>query len=202
MAKRSTLTRIVGSELHPRGLEIARLRLSDERAEWIQMDARAIPAFEEFDLIGAYDVIEHIEEDETVLRQAHDSLRPGGGIIITVPQHPWLWSATDVVSHHVRRYRRGELESKLRAADFEILASSSFTSVLLLPMIVARILTRTRSSSPSKLINEHEARPGPAANWLLMLLLDLEVSATLHDIRWPAGGSRVVVARKREKMLS
>lgn len=197
MAQRSTLTRIAGSELHPRGLEIARQRLPGERAEWIQMDARAIPAFEEFDLIGAYDVIEHIEEDETVLRQAHDGLRPGGGIMITVPQHPWLWSATDDVAHHVRRYRRGELEGKLQAIGFEILASTSYTSVLLPAMIAARMLGKLRGRGPSTdAVNEGELRPRPAINRLMERLLQLEVSATLHGMRWPVGGSRVVAARR------
>ena len=197
MAERSTLTRIVGSELHPRGLEIAQQRLPNGRAEWIQMDARAIPAFEEFDLIGAYDVIEHIDEDETVLRQAYDSLRPGGGIIITVPQHPWLWSATDDVAHHVRRYRLGELERKLRAAGFEILASTSYTSVLLPAMTAARILGKLRGPAPSTgAVNEGELRPRAAVNQLLERLLQFEVSATLRGVRWPIGGSRVVAARK------
>ena len=79
MAKRTTLTRIAGSELHPRGLEIARQRLPDDRAEWIQMDACAIPAFEEFDLIGAYDVIEHIEEDERYSNRLMRACVPAAG---------------------------------------------------------------------------------------------------------------------------
>jgi SAM-dependent methyltransferase len=197
MAERSTLTRIVGSELHPRGLEIARGRVPNGRAEWIQMDARAIPAWEEFDLVGAYDVIEHIEEDETVLRQAHDSLRPGGGIIITVPQHPWLWSATDDVAHHVRRYRLGEIEGKLRAAGFEIVASTSYTSVLLPIMMAARMLSKVRGQvSSAGAVNKGELRPGQMTNQLMEWLLQLEVAATFRGVRWPVGGSRVVAARR------
>ena len=199
MAQRLTLTRIVGSELHPQGLNIARRRAPDGRVEWAQMDARAIPARAEFDLVGAYDVVEHIEEDETVLRQAHDALRPGGGIIVAVPQHPWLWSATDDAAHHVRRYRRGELEGKLRMAGFEILASTSYTSVLLPPMMMARMLGKRRGrGSSSAMVNDDEMQPGPVANSLMKLILHLEVSATLHGMRWPVGGSRVVVARKAQ----
>jgi SAM-dependent methyltransferase len=199
MARHPMLTRVVGSELHPRGLEIARRRLPAGRVEWIQMDARAVPAQKEFDLIGAYDVIEHIDEDETVLREAHNALRPGGGIIIAVPQHPWLWSATDDVAHHVRRYRRGELEAKLRNAGFQILVSTSYTSVLLPPMIVARMLGKLRGrGSSSVAVNDNELRPPSAMNKLMKSLLNMEVSAALRGIRWPVGGSRLVVARNAE----
>lgn len=76
------------------------------RAACAQMDARAIPAEAVFDLIGAFDVIEHIEEDEAALAAIHRALAPGGVAIIAVPQHPWLWSEADDVAHHARRYSR------------------------------------------------------------------------------------------------
>ena len=101
--------RLVGSELHPSGMKIARQRLG-ARAELVQMDARVIPASNAFDVIGAFDVIEHIEDDEMVLQAMHGALRKRGGIVVAVPQHPALWSAADEMAHHVRRYRRGELE--------------------------------------------------------------------------------------------
>lgn len=66
------------------------------------MDARRIPFEGEFDVIGAFDVLEHIEEDERVLGQLNAALRSGGGIIATVPQHQWLWSEMDTVSGHRR----------------------------------------------------------------------------------------------------
>jgi len=101
---------LIGSELHPEGIAIAGRRLG-QGVTLLQFDARAIPAREEFDVVGAFDVIEHIPEDETVLRAMRTCLRPGGGAIVTVPQHPWLWSPFDDAAHHCRRYRRGELEA-------------------------------------------------------------------------------------------
>lgn len=59
-----------------------------------------------FDVIGAFDVIEHIEEDEKVLANLARAIVPGGALLITVPQHRWLWSATDDYACHVRRYTR------------------------------------------------------------------------------------------------
>jgi len=144
LSKARRWRRIAGSELHPSGLKVARKRLGPA-VELVQMDARAIPAESAFDVIGAFDVIEHIREDEQVLHAMHRSLRPGGGIIVAVPQHPWLWSAADVLGHHVRRYRRGELEAKIRNAGFRILFSASYNSLLLPLMAASRIAERLSS---------------------------------------------------------
>src|SRR5256885_5971524 len=102
--------RLAGSELHPSGLSHARQRLR-HGVEFVQMDARHIPAREAFDLTGAFDVIEHIAEDEAVLCELRGATRPGGGVIIAVPQHPWMWSRADDVAFHQRRYAKGELEA-------------------------------------------------------------------------------------------
>ena len=90
-------------------------------AEWLQMDARSLPVREEFDLLGCYDVLEHVQDDGAVLEEVYAALRPGGGAILAVPQHPMLWSALDERVHHVRRYRRDELEKKAKAAGFRVL---------------------------------------------------------------------------------
>lgn len=123
---------VSGSEIFLEGLSFASQRLPD--ADLFQMDARQIPFESQFDLVGAFDVVEHIKEDEQVLDQIREALNPGGGAIFTVPQHPALWSAQDERACHVRRYQRHELTDKLEAAGFRILFSSSFVS-LLLPML-------------------------------------------------------------------
>jgi SAM-dependent methyltransferase len=182
--------RLVGSELHPAGLAHARKRLPSE-AEFVQMDARDIPAVGVFDLAGAFDVIEHIADDEAVLRGLRAATQTGGGCIIAVPQHPWLWSRADEVAHHVRRYRRGELETKLRRNGFEVLFSSSFTA-LLLPFMAASRLTRNNKHGDQ---DAYEFRLSPTANRVFLEILRAEVRTTLGGVRWPAGGSRIVVGR-------
>src|SRR5262245_12800338 len=96
--------RLVGSELLVRGLHEAKRRLPD--VQFLQMDARRIPFESEFNVIGAFDVLEHIEDDRGVLREMHRALADGGGIVVTVPQHRWLWSGFDEYSGHKRRYTR------------------------------------------------------------------------------------------------
>lgn len=188
MAESRTWERLAGTELHTSGLKHARKRLPAE-VELVQMDARDIPAAGVFDLTGAFDVIEHIAEDEAVLRGLRAATETGGGTIITVPQHPWLWSRADEFAHHQRRYRRGELEKKLRRNGFEVLFSSSFTA-LLLPLMVA---SRLRPSKANE--DAYEFKLNSTVNQIFLKTLRAEVAMTLAGVRWAAGGSRVVVGR-------
>jgi SAM-dependent methyltransferase len=183
--------RLVGSELHPSGLTYARKRLPPE-VEFVQMDARQIPAVGVFDLTGAFDVIEHIGDDEGVLREMREATRTGGGTIIAVPQHPWLWSRADDIAHHERRYRRGELEAKLLRNGFEVVFSSSFTALLLPLMAASRLKGRGNKTDDDAF---REFRLSRHVNDVFIATLRAEIRMTLAGWRWPAGGSRIVVGR-------
>jgi SAM-dependent methyltransferase len=183
--------RMVGSELHPAGLAHARQRLL-VGVEFVQMDARNIPASGVFDLTGAFDVIEHIADDEGVLRGLRAATQTGGGTLIAVPQHPWLWSRADDMAYHQRRYRRGELEAKLRRNGFQVLYSSSFTA-LLLPLMVASRL-KSRHSEQDNEVNR-EFMVNRHVNRLFTAILRAEVRMTMAGMNWPLGGSRIVVGR-------
>jgi SAM-dependent methyltransferase len=184
---------LVGADLHPTGLRHARSRLP-LNVELVQMDARAIPAVNAFDLTGAFDIVEHVAEDEAVLRGLRRATATGGGTIIAVPQHPSLWSRADQIAHHQRRYRLGELEAKLERNGFEIVFSSSFTAVLLPLMAASRVKARmTPDSADSDF--QRELSLGSRINGMLTAILRAEVRLTLAGLRWPLGGSRVVVAR-------
>ncbi|MCK1341048.1 class I SAM-dependent methyltransferase [Bradyrhizobium sp. 38] len=182
--------RLVGSELHPSGLTFARTRLP--QVEFVQMDARHIPARGAFDLVGAFDVIEHIADDEGVLRAIRAATVDGGGIIVAVPQHPWLWSRADEIAYHERRYRRGELEEKMRRNGYEVLFSSSYTSLLLPVMVASRLMSRGKPGTEEV---EREFTLDPRVNGIFSAILRAEVTMTLAGLRWPVGGSRVVVGR-------
>jgi SAM-dependent methyltransferase len=182
---------LYGSEVFSAGLGFAARRV--ERAGFMQMDGRNIPYEDEFDVVGAFDVIEHIVEDEVVLAQMCRALKPGGGLLLTVPQHPWLWSEADRYACHVRRYTAGELHSKVERAGFEIVRSTSFVS-LLLPAMLA---SRRRAAGDKAFDPVDEFRIGRAANRVLEGVLAVERFAIRAGISLPAGGSRLLVARRR-----
>jgi SAM-dependent methyltransferase len=184
--------RLCGSELHEQGPGFARQRLNGT-AELIQMDAREIPEqYGNMDVIGAFDVLEHIPEDEAVLRGIRRALKPGGGLMITVPQHQWLWPHVDEVAHHVRSYSANELHAKIKDAGFDLIFSSSCTFTLLPAMMLSRLASRGARETAAA----SEFAVSKPVNALFRVILDSEVALTLAGSRFPAGGSRVVVARK------
>jgi SAM-dependent methyltransferase len=185
--------RLVGSELHSSALRNARKRLP-KGAELVQMDARKIPARHAFDFVGAFDVLEHIEEDEAVLGAIAGAVKPGGCVMLAVPQHPSLWSGADDAAYHVRRYRRGELEAKVERAGLEVLHSTSYVALLLPLMMLSRVADRSRRGDASSILRR-EFEISAAMNAILGLITKAEVTATLQGLRWPAGGSRIVVAK-------
>jgi SAM-dependent methyltransferase len=182
----SGLRRVVGAEGHAEGLAFAARRAPG--AELIQLDARRIPFREEFDVVAAFDVIEHIDEDEEVLRAMHAACRRGGGVLITVPQHAWLWSRRDEFAGHRRRYARSELLRKVAAAGFTRPWASSFVSLLLPLMVLAR---RRKQFSASG-----ELEIGAAANRVLGAVMALERGLIRGGVSLPAGGSLLVAAHK------
>jgi len=188
VGRRDPRMRLVGSELLTRGLHEARRRLPG--VELLQMDARRIPFTSEFDVIGAFDVIEHIDDDETVLAQMQAAVVPGGGIIITVPQHPWLWSAFDEFSGHRRRYTRRELVTKLSAAGFTLVRVTSFTSFLLPLLIAAR--RRRRAVDLGR-----ELTVSSGLNRALLGIGALERAVIRAGASLPLGGSLLAVGVRR-----
>ena len=179
-----------GTELFPEGLAIAARRIKD--VEFLQMDAGAIPFVDHFDALGAFDVLEHIAEDEAVLAQFQQALRPGGWLLLTVPQHDWLWSRNDDHARHQRRYSRTLLEEKVKRSGFTVVRATSFVSFLL-PLL---ILSRWRRDARKAFDPLAEYRlPG----WLqrvLEAILAVEFAFIRLGVDWPAGGSLLLIARK------
>jgi SAM-dependent methyltransferase len=182
--------RLAGSEIFADGLAIAKARLPN--VALYQMDARRIPFEREFDVVGAFDVLEHITEDQKVLVQMFNAAQPGGGLLVTVPQHPFLWSASDDHAMHQRRYNRAELRRKVESAGFQIQRITSFNS-LLLPLMIWSRLRRT---------DNHDFQPwrefeiGPTLNKTLKNILKFERMLLKAGASFPAGGSLLLVGRK------
>ena len=95
-----------------------------------------------YDLIAILDVLEHIEEDRAALVSMAAKLKPGGRILITVPAHPWMWSAHDVVNHHKRRYTHRTLRKVVAEAGLKLDMVSWFNSLLFPLAAAARVAGR------------------------------------------------------------
>ena len=181
---------LAGSEIFVQGLSFARQRLPD--ADLMQMDARNIPFSEEFDAVGAFDVLEHIAEDEVVLHEIFRTLKPGGGLLVTVPQHMFLWSATDEEACHARRYSASELRTKVERAGFEVLRQTSFVSLLLPAMLLTRRKKKIRQDS----IGSCELQLPKLLGSVLENVMRCEFLAIRAGCSFPAGGSLLLLARK------
>lgn len=184
---------LFGSEIFIEGLKHASPRLPT--VTLMQMDARHIPYKDEFDVICAFDVLEHIKEDEAVLHQINRSLHLGGHLIMTVPQHQWLWSAVDEHACHVRRYSANDLHNKIRLSGFELERSTSFVSLLLPAMIISRLSKRLKKSSAKKSSTSELCIPS-WLNTFFFICLQIEMFFIKLGINFAAGGSRLLVAKK------
>lgn len=179
------------SEIFTAGLGFAAERVPS--AAFMQMDARRIPFREEFDVVGAFDVVEHIKEDEAVLAQAYKALKPGGHLLMTVPQHAWLWSPSDDYARHERRYSAAELHEKVCAAGFRLRCSTSFVSLLLPLMLISRLNSKSKHEPYDP---TDEFKLSTWMNAAFYRVMAIERGMIKLGVHFPVGGSRLLVVQK------
>ena len=75
---------------------------------------------DEVDLIFSSNVLEHIEDDVSVLRAFNQKLCPNGKLFLYLPAHMFLWSKLDESVGHYRRYVFKELKEKCKYTGFKI----------------------------------------------------------------------------------
>lgn len=142
-----------------------------------------------FDLIAVLDVVEHIADDVGALRAMGTCLKPGGQILITVPAHPWMWSAHDVVNHHQRRYTKPALARAIADAGLTHSGLLYFNSLLFPLAAAARIAGRLSGREDSD-----DAPPPAPLNALFEGIFGLE-RHLLGRIPLPPGVSIITLAR-------
>jgi len=189
IAKAFPKLELEASEYFEEGLVFARQRLP--RCQFRLLDAISMSDESIYDCIGSFDVIEHIGSDQIVLLNFYRALRRGGFLLLTVPQHPWLWSSADDYARHVRRYTVTELRRKVLHAGFQIDYCTSFVSLLLALMALQRLLSRKHNYNP-----EYEFKINPFLNLVLYLVMRFELILLRLGLRFPAGGSLLLLARK------
>jgi SAM-dependent methyltransferase len=193
---------VVGMDLFAEGLAFARTRTS---CPLVQGDLEQPGFGVQFDLIGAFDVVEHLSDDLQVFRSIHSMLKPSGVLLLTVPAHQSLWSYFDEGSHHCRRYEPADLRRKLNQTGYEIEFLSEFmASIYPLLWLVRRVRslhrgTRNSDSADSDFaLSLEELRIVPVLNELLTFVLMQEAKLIKSRLALPFGSSLVVAARRMQ----
>jgi SAM-dependent methyltransferase len=190
---------VVGMDLHEEGLRYARQRLG--AAMLVRADAAHPPFSVGFDVVGLFDVLEHLDEDVSVLRSLRELLGPGGALLLTVPANPSLWSYFDVAAHHRRRYEEKDLRAKLLAAELSVEYLTPYMTVLHPVLWAGRRFAAGRSggsADPAEAWNvaKSDLKIRPISGALLGFLLDQEVRFLQRRQRLPIGASLLAVARR------
>lgn len=159
--------------------------------ELVQADIRALPFDAEFDVVGAFDVLEHVPDHEAVMQQLVRATKPGGGVIVTVPQHQRLWSRFDDYAGHQRRYSRRELVDLIEGADLRVERVTSFVSLLLPAVWASRLALDRNSDDPTS-----EYCISPLTNRIGRAVMSVERALIRAGMSFPAGGSLLAVARR------
>jgi SAM-dependent methyltransferase len=190
---------VVGMDLFEEGLRYARCRTS---CALVQGDIHSPPFGLGVDLIGIFDVLEHLPDDLQALRDLRDMLVDGGALLLTVPANKSLWSYFDDASHYYRRYSLTELENKLTRAGYSIEYASHYMASIFLPVWLGRRLQSLRDRRPagdSDRIHDlasAELRITPLVNGLLTFVLGQEAKVISRRRRLPIGTSLIALARK------
>jgi len=162
------------------GLEVAQGALPDN----------VIFAPRSFDLICAFDVIEHVNDDAASVKALAELIRPPGFLVATVPAYGWMWSLHDEAHHHKRRYGRKGFEALFEAAGLTVIRASHFNTLLFPLVLLVRIAKRLLGTA-----REDDRMPPAWLNRILGKVFAAE-RGWVRGVGLPFGLSIVVIARK------
>jgi SAM-dependent methyltransferase len=191
--ERSGLALAGACDVYLESLRVARRRVN---APLLLVDqGRELPLAEGHDLLGMFDVLEHVDDDLGMLRFLCRVLLPRGVLVLTVPAHPALFDEMDELAHHRRRYTRAGLRQMLCTAGFEVRLLSHFMAPLVPALVVLRSLGRRLRPAEAAARRNAEFRVVPGLNGALRAVLAVERLA-LGRFASPFGSSIVAVASR------
>jgi SAM-dependent methyltransferase len=143
-----------------------------------------------YDMVAVLDVVEHVGDDVAALKGIARVLRPGGAILVTVPAHPWMWSAHDVVNHHHRRYSKATLAAAIERAGLRHNGLRYFNSLLFPVAVAARLAGKLTGKDDSD-----DSPPAAPVNAALERIFRIE-RHLVGRVPLPPGLSIITLLRK------
>lgn len=181
----------------PRALAVA-AEVAGPGCARYQVDLRDLGWRNRWDIIFLLDVLEHVGDQQAVLRQIHDSLAPGGLLLLTVPALNFFWSINDELAGHQRRYAKKDLR-ELAACSGLALREARYFMFLLSPLLLAaragrRAAGLTPAERERRIAATHRIPPAPL-NGLLAAVFAAETPLGLWW-SFPWGSSLLGVFQK------
>jgi len=180
---------VTALEPNPRAREWIASRAGISALDCSLPDTRSLQ-HRQFDLIGMFDVLEHIEDAVGSLVALRAHLADGGKLLLTVPAYRFLWSSHDVALHHHRRYTRRSLADTVSASGFHTEYIRYFNTLLFPAVAAARVFLNVVGANGV----DEERMPPRALNAVLAGIFSLERHFVL-PVSMPFGVSLLAVLR-------
>jgi SAM-dependent methyltransferase len=182
----------------PQGVDVSAEALAFCRARGLdqvrQGEAEQLPYEDsKFDLVTALDVVEHLDDDLSGLKEMRRVLHPDGRALIFVPAFMFLWGVQDDISNHRRRYTLRGIKDVLQSAGFELERATYANITFFFPILLGRMLMRVTGFRPA---SENNLTIG-GLNGVLGSLFGAE-STFLRYLNFPFGVSIICIARRSE----
>jgi SAM-dependent methyltransferase len=191
-----------GVEPDERSCKRAQARLAAiGRGRAVCGDLSSLERGESFDLVCAFEVLEHIEDDAAALSEWRERLRPGGHLLLSVPAYQGQWGAGDVKAGHFRRYEPHGLQTTLRDAGFEVVAIDHYGFPLGNLLQAGRNLIARREAPPESVAAASAGsgrwlQPPEALEWATQAFTWPFRQLQRPFIRRPLGTGLVALARR------
>lgn len=162
----------------------------------LQGDATSLPFQDDtFDLVVAFDVLEHIKDDKKAVSDIFRVLKPEGYLYLTVPAFQFLWSYNDDISHHMRRYTKTSLLNLLKSHPSDLIKVSYFNTILF-PLVF--VIRKAHMLLGSESVNDGDIKEtGKVVNTILTNIFALE-KYFLRFANLPFGVSLLCILRKKK----
>jgi SAM-dependent methyltransferase len=185
---------VVGMDMSADAIRFARERCD---RPMLLGDITQVPlATGSLDLVTAFDIVEHVDDDGAALAELARVCRPGGHLLMTVPAFQFLWGNQDVISHHRRRYTLAQVEQRIRAAGFVPKRLSYFIALLFPAVAAVRVARRLRGEPKGEIKSDFTMTKPGFVNDTLTRVFAAE-GRLLARWRLPVGVSIVCLAERR-----